>query len=192
MKYDWCSYGEIASGGDPDAKDIPLWGKTAKDDAGAIYPYKFMGKFLRDQKRDIVFSLCQYGMADVWKWGGSVEGNCWRTTGDITDTWRSMSGIGFQQDKAAPFAKPGNWNDPDMLIVGQVGWGNLHPTRLTPDEQYTHISLWCLLSVAAAHRLRHDEIRRLHAEPVEQRRSARAGPGRARQRSDLRADRWQP
>jgi alpha-galactosidase len=33
-----------------------------------------------------------------------------------------------------------------MLIVGQVGWGNLHPTRLTPDEQYTHISLWCLLS----------------------------------------------
>jgi alpha-galactosidase len=33
-----------------------------------------------------------------------------------------------------------------MLIVGQVGWGNLHPTHLTPDEQYTHISLWCLLS----------------------------------------------
>ena len=33
-----------------------------------------------------------------------------------------------------------------MLIVGQVGWGKLHPTRLTPDEQYTHISLWCLLS----------------------------------------------
>jgi alpha-galactosidase len=85
-------------------------------------------------------------MSDVWKWGGSVEGSCWRTTGDITDTWRSMSGIGFRQDKAAPFAKPGNWNDPDMLIVGQVGWGNLHPTRLTVDEQYTHISLWCLLS----------------------------------------------
>ena len=58
-----------------------------------------------------------------------------------------MSSIGFdQQDQAAPFAKPGNWNDPDMLVVGHVGWGNLHPTRLTPDEQYTHISLWCLLS----------------------------------------------
>ena len=146
LKYDWCSYGEIASGGDPTAKNIPLWGKTAKDDSGAIYPYKVMGKFLRDQNRDIVFSLCQYGMADVWKWGGSVQGNCWRTTGDITDTWRSLSSIGFRQDKAAPFAKPGNWNDPDMLIVGQVGWGNLHPTRLTPDEQYTHISLWCLLA----------------------------------------------
>jgi alpha-galactosidase len=33
-----------------------------------------------------------------------------------------------------------------MLIVGEVGWGQTHPTRLTPDEQYTHISLWCLLS----------------------------------------------
>jgi alpha-galactosidase len=146
LKYDWCSYGEIASGGDPNAKNIPLWGKTATNDAGAIYPYKVMGKFLREQNRDIVFSLCQYGMADVWKWGGSVNGNSWRTTGDITDTWRSMSGIGFKQDKAAPYAKPGNWNDPDMLVVGEVGWGKTHPSHLTPDEQYTHISLWCLLS----------------------------------------------
>jgi alpha-galactosidase len=106
-----------------------------------------MGNFLREPKRDIVFSLCQYGMADVWKWGGSVNGNCWRTTGDIVDNWKSMSGIGFKkQEKAAPFAKPGNWNDPDMLVVGQVGWGNLHPSKLNPDEQYTHISLWCLLS----------------------------------------------
>ena len=57
-----------------------------------------------------------------------------------------MSNIGFKQDAAAPFAKPGNWNDPDMLIVGEVGWGKTHPTRLTADEQYTHISLWCLLA----------------------------------------------
>lgn len=146
LKYDWCSYGTIASGGDPEAKDIPLWGKKAKDASGAVYPYQIMGQYLREQNRDIVFSLCQYGMADVWKWGGSVHGNCWRTTGDITDTWSSLSHIGFHQDQAAPYAKPGNWNDPDMLIVGQVGWGHLHPTRLRPDEQYTHISLWCLLS----------------------------------------------
>ena len=146
LKYDWCSYGEIASGGDPHAKNIPLWGKIATNDAGAIFPYQVMGKFLREQNRDIVYSLCQYGMADVWKWGGSVKGNCWRTTGDIRDTWGSMSKIGFNQDKAAPYARPGNWNDPDMLVVGEVGWGHLHPSKLTPDEQYTHISLWCLLS----------------------------------------------
>jgi alpha-galactosidase len=58
-----------------------------------------------------------------------------------------MATIGFGQADLAEFAKPGHWNDPDMLVVGKVGWGpNLHPTRLTPDEQYTHISLWCLLS----------------------------------------------
>ena len=146
LKYDWCSYGSIANNEATNVMHIRSNGSPWKKDDEAIYPYRLMGKFLREQNRDIVFSLCQYGMADVWKWGGSVNGNCWRTTGDITDTWKSMSGIGFKQDKAAPFSKPGNWNDPDMLIVGEVGWGKTHPTRLTADEQYTHISLWCLLA----------------------------------------------
>jgi alpha-galactosidase len=58
-----------------------------------------------------------------------------------------MSSIGFSQIENAKWAKPGRWNDPDMLVVGWVGWGpSLHPTNLTPDEQYTHISLWSLLS----------------------------------------------
>jgi alpha-galactosidase len=34
-----------------------------------------------------------------------------------------------------------------MLVVGWVGWGpKLHYTRLTPSEQYTHITLWSLLA----------------------------------------------
>ncbi len=146
LKYDWCSYGGIASGKMTNMATVRLYGQTATNAEAAIYPYRLMGKFLREQNRDIVYSLCQYGMARVWTWGASVNGNCWRTTDDITDTWQSMSKIGFHQDQAAPDAGPGNWNDPDMLVVGQVGWGHLHPTRLTPDEQYTHISLWCLLS----------------------------------------------
>jgi alpha-galactosidase len=146
LKYDWCSYGSVASGDVTDMKTVRSNGTPWLKGGDAIHPYEIMGKFLRAQNRDIVFSLCQYGMDNVWEWGAKVDGNCWRTTGDITDTWRSMSTIGFNQDKAAPFAKPGNWNDPDMLIVGHVGWGRPHPTRLTPDEQYTHISLWCLLS----------------------------------------------
>jgi alpha-galactosidase len=86
-------------------------------------------------------------MGDVWKWGASVNGNTWRTTGDITDSWASLSEIGFNQDKAAPYSQPGRWNDPDMLVVGKVGWGpRLHNTHLSPSEQYTHISLWALLS----------------------------------------------
>ncbi len=135
LKYDWCSYGDIF--------------KKAGDTSVAAYmkPYQIMRHALKAQNRDIYYSLCQYGMKDVWKWAPEVDGNSWRTTGDITDTWESLSSIGFNQNKLYPYARPGHWNDPDMLIVGQVGWGeNLHPTRLTPDEQYTHISLWCLLS----------------------------------------------
>jgi alpha-galactosidase len=85
-------------------------------------------------------------MGNVWEWGTQVGGNCWRTTGDITDTWSSMAGIGFGQGGHEKFASPGHWNDPDMLVVGYVGWSaRVRPTRLTPNEQYTHISLWCLL-----------------------------------------------
>lgn len=153
LKYDWCSYNPSMEKTRGNSTNYPSaaksWGGYAPKSTAEvelIKPYELMHQALAAQPRDIVFSLCQYGMGDVWKWGDSVGGQCWRTTGDIVDTWRSMSDIGFKQDKSAPFAKPGNWNDPDMLIVGQVGWGNLHPTRLNPDEQYTHISLWCLLS----------------------------------------------
>jgi alpha-galactosidase len=105
-----------------------------------------MAEALRHSGRDIVYSLSNsapFENASDW-----VQlANCWRTTGDIGDSWGSMSGIGFSQDRWVPFGGPGHWNDPDMLVVGYVGWGpNLHPTRLTPNEQYTHISLWCLLS----------------------------------------------
>ncbi|MBS1529388.1 MAG: glycoside hydrolase family 27 protein, partial [Bacteroidetes bacterium] len=133
LKYDWCSYGEIA----PKEPSLAEYQK----------PYQVMRASLNKVNRDILFSFCQYGMGDVWKWGAEIGGNSWRTTGDIEDTWRSMSTIGFNQDKAAPYAQPGHYNDPDMLVVGKVGWGDSqHNTRLTPDEQYTHISLWSLLS----------------------------------------------
>jgi alpha-galactosidase len=131
LKYDWCGYGSLVS--QPTLAQM-------KD------PYLLMHLCLERVDRDIVYSLCQYGMGDVWKWGAEVGGNCWRTTGDIGDSWGSMSGIGFAQDDKAQYGGPGHWNDPDMLVVGKVGWGpTLHDTHLTPNEQYTHISLWCLL-----------------------------------------------
>jgi len=116
------------------------------DHAGLLKPYQVMREALNQVPRDIVFSLCQYGMGNVWEWGAEVGGNCWRTTGDITDTWSSMSRIGFGQAGHERYAGPGHWNDPDMLVVGYVGWSaKVRPTRLTPNEQYTHITLWCLL-----------------------------------------------
>ncbi|NLU39491.1 MAG: alpha-galactosidase [Bacteroidales bacterium] len=148
LKYDWCSYGNVINGlpeNDP-YKVSSLSYNGGSELETAKKPFIEMGKLLREQKRDIVFSVCQYGMSDVWKWGGSVGGNCWRTTNDITDTWTSMKNIALDQDRSAPYAKPGNWNDPDMLIVGHVGWGNPHPSKLKPDEQYMHISLWSLFA----------------------------------------------
>ena len=104
-----------------------------------------MQKALLASGRDIVFSLSNAAsFNEAAEWG--KLSNLWRTTGDIIDTWKSLSGIGFNQEKWAPFQSPGHFNDPDMLVVGQLGWGKPRPSRLTPDEQYTHISLWCLLS----------------------------------------------
>jgi len=113
-----------------------------------------MSKALRHSGRDIVFSLSNAAPFDhAADW--ACWANCWRTTGDIRDHWvasnafweHGVSEIGFNQDRWAPYGGPGHWNDPDMLVVGYVGWGpSLRPTHLTPDEQYTHISLWCLLS----------------------------------------------
>ena len=96
--------------------------------------------------RDIVYSISNKApYADAPLWMNLC--NCWRTTSDIRDNWESVSSIGFAHDRWLPFTGPGHWADPDMLVVGMVGWSTkLHPTNLTPDEQYTHISLWSLLA----------------------------------------------
>ena len=108
---------------------------------------KDMRAALLETGRDIVYSISNSSSVVI----GPVlrdYAECWRTTGDIRDNWKSMSGIGFGgQDRWAGFKAPGNWPDADMLVVGKVGWGpKTHWTALTPDEQYTHITLWSILS----------------------------------------------
>jgi alpha-galactosidase len=120
LKYDWCG-----------ARNI-----YTDDEMQAVY--QKMGDALRDAGRPIVYSLCQYGRADVWKWGPDVGGNLWRTTGDIRDSWDSMIKIGFAQGDFASFAKPGHWNDPDMLEIGNGG--------MTNTDYKTHMSLWSILA----------------------------------------------
>ena len=130
LKYDWCSAGTIY-----------------KNDA--LQPvYQKMGQALEATGRPIVYSLCEYGLGDVEKWGNNVGGNLWRTTGDIRDEWDSMMDNIEKQVKTAPYAGPGHWNDPDMLEIG-----NGH---MTADEYRTHISLWAL---AAAPLLAGNDIR---------------------------------
>ncbi len=111
-------------------------------------PYDIMRDALDLTGRDIVFCV-GYGAARVWHWGPDAGGNQWRTTCDITDSWNVVQAIGNCQDVCAPSTAPGRFNDPDMMVVGEVGggWGaQKHPTLLTPDEQYSHVSLWAILS----------------------------------------------
>jgi len=120
LKYDWCG------------------ARTLYTDEEMPAVYQIMGDALLKTKRPIVYSLCQYGRLDVWKWGADVGGNLWRTTGDIRDAWDSMTRIGFSQNDLAPWAKPGHWNDPDMLEIGNGA--------MTNDEYKTHMSLWAILA----------------------------------------------
>jgi alpha-galactosidase len=123
LKYDWCSASQV----------------YADNQYTMTQAYAKMGKALQASGRDIVYSLCQYGNHEVGEWGASVGGNLWRTTGDISDNWNSMSRIGFDlQPGREKYANPGHWNDPDMLEIGNGG--------MTNEEYRTHMSLWSLLA----------------------------------------------
>ena len=128
LKYDWC-YNQYSS------KDVSLYEQRI--------PWETMARALANQKRDFIFSLSE--TLDVWPWAKETGAHCWRTTGDITDSWPSIDGIGFTQNGREVVAGPGHWNDCDMFVVGMMGGGK-SPSRLTANEQYTHISLWSLLA----------------------------------------------
>jgi len=138
LKYDLCSYRTKMTSFTPD---------------DYRKPYQQMSDALRKQKRDIVLNLCEYGEGDVWKWGAEV-GQCWRTTGDLGLEKRGQLpgfyAIARANAAHADFAKPGGWNDPDYLIIGWAGnaWAmdEGRKTTLTPDEQYSYMSLWSLMA----------------------------------------------
>jgi alpha-galactosidase len=152
LKYDWCSYNGIA-------RDTSL--------SELQKPYILISEIIKKQKRDIVLNLCQYGLGEVWKWGKSVGGNSWRTAGDLGG---SFEGIGtalfrdgfdvFTDNELYKYGSPGGWNDPDYLLTGYLSnWeGSTVPTPLTPNEQYTQVSLW---SIQAAPLILSGDITRL-------------------------------
>jgi alpha-galactosidase len=150
LKYDWCSYGHIADGGDPNATNIPTWGKGLPPVEVCKYPYKVMGDYLALQPRDIVFNLCQYGLASVWEWGQSVDAASWRIDGDLGPAPERFFEIALTNLALRAYVKPGSWNDPDCLMIGWTGnprgGGMPEKCRLTPNEQYSYVSLWVLMA----------------------------------------------
>jgi len=117
---------------------IPAAQRDAIDREIAMDSYGRMGKALEASGRDIVYSLCQYGMAGVWEWGPQVGGQLWRTYGDITPKWSAFQAIIRRQQGLEKWAGPGRWNDPDMLEIGNGS--------LTPDEMHTQMTQWCILA----------------------------------------------
>ncbi|WP_329174574.1 glycoside hydrolase family 27 protein [Streptomyces sp. NBC_01477] len=99
--------------------------------------YKAMGDALKATGRPILYSICEWGSNQPWNWAPAI-GNSWRTTGDISDNWSSMIGNAHQNQALAQYAKPGAWNDPDMLEVGNGG--------MNDTEYRTHFSLWAQMA----------------------------------------------
>ncbi|WP_203712461.1 glycoside hydrolase family 27 protein [Asanoa siamensis] len=74
--------------------------------------YKAMGDALKASGRAIVYSICNWGLADPWVFAPQVGGSLWRTTGDITDTWGSVLSLLDQQVGLEPFARNNGFNTP--------------------------------------------------------------------------------
>jgi alpha-galactosidase len=134
-----------------DAKQWAEWGVDyLKYDwkPNDMYYTREMAEALKSCGRDIVYSISNSApFSDAYTISNLAQ--CWRTTGDIRDTWQSIYSIGFeQQERWAAFHGPGHWGDADMLVVGMVGGWKTTPrfSQLTPDEQYTHITLWAMLA----------------------------------------------
>ena len=139
LKYDWCSYQSVATGEGLERFRLP---------------YKKINEILKKLDRDLVLNLCQYGMGDVWKWGAEVGGNCWRTTDDLGNIRGGLLpgfyAIGLSNAQHWECAKPGAWNDPDYILIGWIDSpfivGEGAPVTLTPNEQYSYMSMWCLMA----------------------------------------------
>ncbi|HEY3502989.1 MAG TPA: NPCBM/NEW2 domain-containing protein [Actinocatenispora sp.] len=132
-----------------DAQDFAAWGvdylkydncgtrDTPETKDGYVDRYSRMRDALAATGRPIVYSLCEWGNFDPASWAGDV-GNLWRTTGDISDNWASLKNIVRQNMGLYAAAKPGAWNDPDMLEVGNGG--------MTDTEYRTHFGLWSMMA----------------------------------------------
>ena len=125
LKYDWCSTDSLHAPG----------------------AYMTMRDAIAKAGRPVVFSLCEWGGSQPWKWGAAV-GHLWRTTGDITNCFDCIKEMGGwkawgvmqildKQDGLRQFAGPGHWNDPDMLEVGN---------GLTANEDRAHFSMWSMIA----------------------------------------------
>ncbi len=138
LKYDYCN--------------------APEDVSTAFTRYSKMGNALKKCSRPVVFAICEWGVRKPWLWAKAAGGHLWRTTWDSRDVWqsnnKSLTGIMEifdQQEWLAPYAGPGGWNDPDLLMVGLYGKGGSSSVNgrfagCSATEYRTHFALWCMLA----------------------------------------------
>ncbi|CAN1327130.1 Alpha-galactosidase 2 [Linum perenne] len=146
-----------------DARTFAEWGvdylkydNCYHDGSKTHIRYAKMSSALLKVRRPILYSICTGGQEDPAKWAGRY-GNAWRTTGDINDTWASMTSNADQNNIWGRYAGPGRWNDPDMLEVGNGG--------MSLEEYQSHFSIWLHSSLAAMF------VRLIWAGPLSRKRS---------------------
>lgn len=141
LKYDWCS----------------------NEGQNARAAYQTMSDAIKLSGRPIVFSICEWGENEPWKWGKGI-GHMWRVTPDIRDCYQckfDWGGVGVLDiiDIMAdlyPYAGPGHWNDAEMLEVGNGG--------MNKEEYKTHFSMWCMLATPL---MAGNDLRKMDADTKE-------------------------
>ncbi|MDR0581998.1 MAG: glycoside hydrolase family 27 protein [Prevotellaceae bacterium] len=136
LKYDWCNTAPLRN--------------MADKETYARESYMVMALALLEAKRPVLFSICEWGDNNPWKWGAFM-GHSWRTTGDIYScfdciknhgTWTSWGVLQIldmrNQDTLRRAAGPGHWNDMDMMEAGNEGF--------THHENQSHFALWAMLN----------------------------------------------
>ena len=157
-----------------DAKTFASWGidylkydycHAPSDSNTAKIRYKKMAEALKNSGRPIVFSICEWGERQPWLWAANAGGQLWRTTKDIRDSWKSLTYNLNINSNLEMYAGPGNWNDPDMLIVGLRGnkgpAGELGGTGCNDTEYQSNMSLW---SIMASPLIATNDIRKMNSE----------------------------
>ena len=129
--------------------------------------YKRMSAALRNCGRDIMFSACNWGNDNVYKWIRESGAHLFRSTGDIQDNWESIKRLALSQIGNECYGGNFCHNDIDMLVVGMHGGSNNEWINSTEagvnviadsgetapklggctDEEYrTHFSLWAIMN----------------------------------------------
>jgi alpha-galactosidase len=129
LKYDWCS-----PNGSIDEQ---------------VATFAKMRDALAATGRPIVYSINPNSIhaktGPLRNWGDVA--NMWRTTEDITNAWNTGQTNGYPMGiqnivnvnvPLAGYARPGAFNDPDMMEVGNGG--------MTDTEMRSHFALWAIMA----------------------------------------------